>query len=275
MKIGIIFVSYNDVNNVEKSLSPWLNAKDKKLDGHEFVISAVSLPFAGYQDMPGFEEDNTTYQMLETLLMHEKIDFLITGPKYIPETQARTLGMQPLLMEDFKRDKDKNFVAIPSCDIIWQVDGDEFYTEKEISKIIKFVEANPLITWFRGSLKNYIFDNKHYLEESFNPARIHRVKSGSFKINVFNEDNDICYKHTESLTVVPQGFFSVLTIPKSIVWTKHLTWLNNETSKKKIAYQNKRWGQCSYKWNEEKNCLEFDENYYSKNNLHIPTVLKD
>lgn len=275
MKIGIIFVSYNDLDNVEKSLSPWIHAKDKKLDGHEFIISAISLPFEGYKDIPGFQEDETTYKILETALMYEKIDFLITGPKYIKETEARTLGMAPLLLEDFKRNPDKTLTMIPPCDYIWQVDSDEFYTQKEISKIIKFIEFNPDVTWFKGSLKNYIFDEKHYLEQSFNPSRIHKTKSNDFKVYIFNEDNDICYMHTECVTVVPQGFFPSLTIPKNVAFVKHLTWLNNDKSKKKIAYQTSRGWQCSYKWNEEKNCLEFNENYYSKNNLSLPIVLND
>lgn len=251
MKIGVIFVSYNDVENIEKSLSPWIHAKEDKLDGNEFIISAVSLPFESYKDLEGFEEDHTTYKMLETLIQYEKIDYLTTNPFYIKETEARNLGMGPLLLPDVIQNEDRNFTIIPPCDYIIQVDSDELYTREEISKIFEFVRNNPLITWFRGSLKNYVFDSESYIDEQFSPARIYKTKVDDLVLNEFYEDNNLNYKKPSGEIVYDKSLSS-LTIPKNLVWTRHLTWLNNSSSKRKVNYQKNRGWSCSYDWNEKK-----------------------
>lgn len=274
MKIGVIFVSYNDLDNVEKSLSPWIHAKEDKLDGNEFVISVVSLPFEQYKNVSEFEEDHTTYKMMETLIQYEKIDYLTTDPTYIKEMAARTLGMGPLLLPDVIQNKDRSLTIISPCDYIIQVDSDELYTRQEISKIFKFVQNNPLITWFRGSLKNYVFSDSEFLEEPFNPARIFKVKEGNLTLAGFYEDNNCFYKK-ENGEIVYDKSLSSLTIPKNLVWTRHLSWLSNSKSKSKLNYQKARNWICSYSWDEKEDKLIFNQDYFTKHGLSIPTVLKD
>ena len=143
MKIGIIFISYNNKEYLEKSLSSWILARLNKLDGHEFVISAVSLPFEEYKDIEGFERDEETPKVLNNLILHEQIDYLTTFPEFIKEHEARTLGLGPLLID--------------GCSHIILADGDEIPTQKDISNIIKFVENNKLIDWFKLCYKNYVF----------------------------------------------------------------------------------------------------------------------
>jgi hypothetical protein len=262
MKIGIIGMAYNAVDSVEKTLSPWLNARDEKLGGNEFIIHAVSVPFAEYKNIPGFVEDHDTYRMLETLLVYEKIDYLTISPLYMTEAESRSAGLVPLLIEN--------------CDIIWCVDlQDEYYTKKIISEIINFVNLNKWTSWFTCNFRNYVFDERHYLEEFFTPPRIFRVKTNGYILQKFYFDNDITYK--EELRESKETSYKTLpsmNLPKNI-FIKHLTWLNNENSKKKILYQKARGWICSYTWDENLDCLDFNLEYYKKTNQSFPVVIEE
>lgn len=260
MKIGILFMSYNNLDTMEKSLSPFIIAKDKELGGHEFVISCVTVPFAEYKDLPGFVEDNVSHRMLETLNVMRKIDYLTMHPQFIKEHEARNNGLIPLLIDN--------------CDIIINIDGDEIINLKEFEKAIQFVEENPLYPWFKLCYKNYIFDEKHYLAEPFSPPRIWRTKYNGMTFKGFSWDND-AYWEKDGI-VYPQISMSRLIIPQNIFWAKHLTWLNNLNSKLKISYQLKHFnGICSYKWNEEKQTVEFNEDYYKKAWKPLPEVIEE
>ena len=72
--------------------------------------------------------------------------------------------------------------------------------------------------------------------------------------------------------------FAGKLIPNIII--KHLTWTDPKVCKAKIAYQNLRWSPpkgfgCSFKWNDEKNCLEFNEEYYKLTGQRKPTVYEE
>lgn len=262
-KIGIVYLSYNNQNYLERFLSPWINARANNLGGNQFVISAVSLPFKEYENMPGFAEDHVTYKMLETLIQYEKIDYLTTTPLYQTEAEARTAGMGPLLIEN--------------CDIVMLVDGDEYYTSKQIEEIFKFVEINKFISWFSVNFRNYVFTERHYLADLFIPPRIFKTKTNGFTISRFYFDNDIFYK--SDLDGKEQSYKSLphMDLPKSLI-VNHYSWLSNENSKRKIEYQNKHFSHglgCSYKWNNEANEVQFNEEYFKKAGLPLPIVMRE
>jgi hypothetical protein len=52
---------------------------------------------------------------------------------------------------------------------------------------------------------------------------------------------------------------------------KHLTWMH-ENGKSKYEYQMKHFGACSYKWNYQKNELEFNEDFFIRNNVTKPKI---
>ena len=278
MKIGIVYLSYNNQEYLEKFLSPWLNAKEQKFKGHEFVISCVSVPFAEYKDIPEFQEDNETRLKLETLLTHEYIDYLIIDPPYISEAEARTAGMSPLLLPDIQIDKTTNQLkVVPPCDFVWLIDGDEAHDRETIGKALDFLEANQYASWFTFNYKNYIFDETHYLEDYFIPPRIFRIKTNGNTLQKFYFDNDVIYTEDSSGKEISYKSLSHVNFPNNI-FAKHYTWLNNSTSKRKILYQNLHFQHgagCSYKWNEEKKSVEFNQEYYTKIGAQIPTVIQD
>ena len=256
MRVGIIYTAFNTEEYIHESLKSLIDARQNKLDGNEFFIVAVSLPF---KDFPIERRDNTQ-EILKYYYNAKLIDELIIEPEFIKETEARTLALKKLI--------DNN------CDISWQIDSDEFYTIEHLSKIIKFVEFNKLCTWFKISYQNFVFDTNIYLVEPFTPARIHRLKILDRDINVtansFYEDNNILYKDNDDNILYWDAVMPSMIIPKNYVWIPHFAWLDNERSKKKIFYQNKRWGRSSYSW--ENDHLVFNKEYFKLLNQPLPEI---
>lgn len=242
MKIGIILTGYNMEEYVSRCLGPWIQAKKIKLDGHEFVICGVSVPFAGF---PASKKDNTT-TILEQLRQAGAINHLITEPENIPETTARGMALQWLKTQE--------------VDIIWQVDLDELYTINDISNILACVDRNPFITWFRLSLKNYVLDEHTFLEEPFQPPRIHRINDRGYSAHSFSADNDIQYGGKITRDIHPQEHFATMIIPQGVAWVRHMTWQNNSRSRRKIEYQLKgrNWPSCTFAWDDARGGLIFN-----------------
>jgi hypothetical protein len=259
MKIGVLLCAYSLPEYIPDCLAPWVEARARNLGGHTFVISAISVPFKEYKGKA--EEDLESPVILQGYKDRGEIDYLFTTPKWEEEKVVRNTALNPLL-EDEK------------CDIIILVDCDENYILQEIEKIFKFVENNPFTVWFRGSLKNYIFDLYTYLKDPFCPARIYRVNPKGLKLYGFRFDNEMVYIDEQN-RVIDHLDLPSLTIPKNIAWTVHKSWLSNSSSRDKTLYQALHFGPdfCSYRWNEEENKLEFNPNYFKKFGKTIPEVV--
>jgi hypothetical protein len=252
MKIGIIYCAYNCENYVQKSLFPFIKAKEDSLIDQ---ICAVSIPFAEYFDIN--TQNDKTQEKLIDLYNKKYINNIFTNPRFIQEHKARDLCLQ--------------YLKIMNCDIIWMVDGDEFYTEENIKNIISFIEENPNYFWYSINFKNYIFDGKQWID-GFCPPRIFKTEYDTIHINSFFWDNDIAYeKNNEFISYKKLSF---LEIPKEKAHIKHMTWLH-ENGKEKYEYQMKHFGYCGYKWNYSTNQLEFNEEFYNKLNQFLPKVIQD
>ena len=253
MRIGIIYCAYSSEEYVEKSLSPFIEGAS----GHSFVISAISYPFVGFEK----GGNKKTLDILRKYRDEGKI-YLNYGSEEIEEPTARQIALDQLLEI--------------GVDLIWMVDSDELYTKQQIHGIIKFVQEEEFVAWFRLSFKNRVFDFD-YLEEPFCPPRIFRIKVSNYQINRFIDDNNLSYRGRLKRDIVPDLALSNMTVPKSVAWIDHYTWLDTPESKgrtkKKVEYQLKHFGICSYKWDYKENKLEFDEKYYEGKSL--PKVLKD
>lgn len=248
MKIGILFCGYNSEEYVEKSLSSFLN-KD------EFVISAVSVPFLEYKHQDPFEDDTTN--ILRRYLEEGKIHYLVDFPKFIKEAEARDLALDYLLTE--------------GVDYFWLVDADEVYSEENIKKIKNYVQKNDA-SWYSISLKNYVFDKQHFLDEPFCPPRIFKVNcDNKFFEPRFIWDNDIIYQ-SRDLDIRHYSELPHLNIPKNVAWVDHYSWMNDNIGERKVKYQQSHFGHCSFKWDEVGKQLKFDENYFKKNGIPIPKV---
>ena len=251
IKIGLIFCAYNNIDTINQCLKPWAEAKHS-IENVEFIYSCISVPFQAYQEMY-IIEDATIDKVKDSGIM----DVHFTEPKYIQETEARGMCLDYLINRE--------------CDWIMQFDGDELITLDQIRHITNaLLNSNGKFAWYRLSYKNYINDDKHYLNELFCPARIFKVKFPPFTLDSFKDDNDCCYKYGA-------GLISNLSLKSTTInlGIKHLTWLDNNRSKNKIEYQKNRGWQCSYKWDQELGKVEIDNEYYIRKNLPTPTILLD
>ena len=226
------------------------------LERSNFVVSAVSVPFLEYKDVDDFK-DNTT-DILRELVEQRKLKYLVDKPPFVQEHEARNLALEPL--------------SKYNIDYIWLVDSDEIYTPKQIDDICDHVESSDA-NFFKLSLKNFVFDKKHYLEEPFCPPRIFKTKVENLPLYGFYWDNDIAYFEPMSGNVLSyERINGMKIIPSEVAFIDHYSWLNNKIGKRKVEYQLKHFGHCSYKWDKEKECLEFDETFYKKTKSEIPKV---
>ncbi len=258
-KIGIIFCAYNTVEYVADSLTPWQQAQADKLCGNEWLISVVNVPFAQYKEM-NLPEDGTR-DFLKEEFNKFRIDYLFTEPEYVEEAVARNLALQPLLEA--------------KCDIIIAIDSDEIFTIGQIESIFNFIELNKFESWFSISYKNYVFNKNTYLTDPFTPPRIFRVKTNGCTLRRFFYDNDIVFQLDVSGQMISYKELPNKVIPATICFCRHMTWLNNETSRRKIEYQSRRQGWvCSFRW-DEKEGLKFNEEFYLTRGMMLPSISKE
>jgi len=262
-KICVLLCAYNMAEYLDKCLSSWIFAKNDKFGGNEFVISAVSASFAEYKDA-GIKEDNTKELLREYYNKHE-IDYLSDNLEWVSEKEARNAALKPLLQA--------------GCDIFWMVDLDEFYTVEEIQNILDYVKLEKWISSFSVCLKNFVFNDKTYLAEPFSPNRIWRGETNGYKLkeciydNNMSYEGDVVYNAYFEHRIIGEKDLPHKVIPQRVAWVKHLTWMNDLKSRDKISYQLKRWGVCSYKW-DDTNGLSFNEDYYKKIGQPIPKVVR-
>lgn len=252
MKIGILVCGYNQETYAARSLAPWLALKDT----NNFVITACSIPFLEYAEIN--QKKDSTQDYLLFLEKEGKIDKVFTEPEYIKETEARQLCLDYLLSQ--------------GCSVIILLDLDELFTKDQIYKILKAIEQDKFLVWYKLSFKNYFKTERCYFDEPFCPPRIFKCKVGRYAINKFIDDNHICYSD-ESGNLVHPDRLPHFTISKNKVWISHYSWLDSESSRLKIEYHSKHFsdGLCSYKWKDGEGLI-FNEEYYQKRGLSYPIV---
>lgn len=242
MNIGILYCGYNQIKNIEKTLTFW---NDIKLDGVNFTVCVISVPFIEYKEIH-FEKDGSV-EFIKSLPKNN-IQECIFKPEFITEKMARGIATKSLTKNDI--------------DFLWMADTDEYYTLDDVKKIINYLK-NSNYPCHSINFKNYIFDGKHYLDD-FCAPRINYIKQQ--KVLSFYDDNQIIYEK--------YGVVKPKPIPKEVAWIKHLTWLH-ENGKQKVEFQLKHYGDCSYRWNEDKKQLELDLDFYKRHGYVTPNIIKE
>lgn len=254
-KIGISAIGYECKEHLWDVLAPWRSLRSKY--PNQFFISVAHGVFPETKDL-GFPILSTdgTIEDLELCYNSGIIDnlYILQEPAY--ERDIRNVTLPSLFSKDI--------------DYLWLLDlQDEIYTEKEILAILSFIDEENLIPTFKINFKNYIFDLNHYIDDFVAP-RIwnNKLYNG---VDKFFYDNDIIFKNGSRA-----DHLAMKTIPNAIAFIKHLSWVGSKDYLiRKIEFQKRHYGQCSYLWNDEKNCLDFDFQYYKKYNKSIPELYKD
>ena len=254
MKVGLIASAYNSASFLAECIEPWKKLKEKK--EYSLYCSFIHACFKENEELgfPLKSEDNT-HNLLEKYYSENFLDYYNFSNAYLKEHDARNVCLKNVLQE--------------GVDYVWTIGLDEIYTLEEIEKILKFVEFNPWVDWFKINYKNYVFDGSQWVD-GFCPPRIFKVNThGGLKSLYY--DDDFVYADGSDYKSL-----SSLEVPRNIAHVRHMTWLHSN-GKSKVEYQKKRWGEegCSYSWNYEENKLEFNKNFYNKNKAQLPSLNKD
>jgi hypothetical protein len=245
-KFGIVFCAYNEEKWARESLAAFVDASKR----HDMLISVVSVPFLEYADTQFICYEDNTVGIMREFLKEGKIQALFDEPRFIQESQARNICLEFLMQR--------------GCSYIFIVDADELYSQSDIDNIIRYVEQRPEVDYFKVDFKNYVFDGNAWITETYFP-RIFKTDSAE-GIAGFYWDNDVLYNDGRTYKQL-----SCCLIPEAVAFVKHMSWTNDK-GERKVAYQMKHFGLCSYVWNSSINSLEFNQEYYRQRNEPLPQL---
>ena len=256
MKIGIQILAYNCSNSFEKLIQPWVELKNQ----FDIKIWVGSGQFKEYAELGYKDLNHSTEVLLADLLLKGDIDYVFKPDKDNLLTDAGT------------RDKCIPWMKENDIDLMVQVDADEFYTQREVNNLIKYIKDNPEPTIYNTIFKNVVGDGIITDWARFSAGWIKRwggIKNYYFDMHWwFNDDFD--YRHS------PGG---VKDIPKSLVNPYHYTWTNDMNTtgpshiKEKIEYQKRIYNEgCDYKWDEDIQKIVKKDEIDTKVNLVFSTA---
>ncbi len=269
MNILVIAVGYQ-CPRLNEVLAPWVSLKcgiydEKGLEvvpksKHDFVISCTAALFKERRDMGEVYSNQRNEDILSSYLASGAIDaFAIERDAGILDFEARNLAWQAAKK-----------IKMPEPTLVWQLDlGDEFYSMSEITRILDYIEENRYADWYAINFKNYINTTQTYVK-GFCPPRINWY-SRHGGIEKWCWDNDVVYKNGCKTSVASRQ-----VIPPSVAFVRHESWCGpKDYLKKKVAYQHRAIGCCSYRWSDEKDCLEHDSEYFAAIKQPIPEIFQD
>jgi len=249
MRIGVIFCIYGCEDYVDRCLTPWFNLSSE----FDFIFTLTSGRFKDYVNLGIPDRNKAT---LEKLIGWEFNYMSITrGDK--------------ILDEDSSRNRCLDFLKPHQCDLIWLVDGDEFYTEQQIKDIILYVESTPEEEAYSIWLKNYTIKYPLFTGKWDRPTIFRNRKWGG--INRFYFDSNFVF--SDQIHSIRD--LEINAIPRKICFLEHYSWLPTQTTKDKISYQNLRYDgpegcRCSFEWAE--NGLRFSDSFWNCRGLQIPIL---
>ncbi len=257
MRIGVIFCIYGCEDYVDRCLAPWFNLSSE----FDFIFTLTSGRFKDYADLDIPDRNKPTLKKL----IEWEFDYM-----------SITSGNK-ILDEDTSRNRCLEFLKPYQCDLIWLVDGDEFYTEQQIKDIVLYVKSTPEEEAYSIWLKNYALRNPLFINFLRPTLYRNRIYGG---IDKFYFDSFFFYSdgihEINDVTLHP--------IPKKIAFIEHNSWLPIEGSFDKIKYQKNRYcgshgqvpidARCSYEVSEDGKSLIFNRSFYSYYGEQIP-ILKE
>jgi hypothetical protein len=253
LKIGVLFASYNCADYIDRCFQPWMNLRDQ----FNLVLASTN----GRYDLSTKESDAKGSHSLVKLIGKD-LDFLI-----------HSSGRDHRWSEEQSRTYMLNFMKDQKVDLIWCVDADEFYSEQNIKDILNYIISNPQYDAYGIQFKNYVFEIPFWIDGFYKEVIYWLDRNDGIKF--FNFDNDITYNNNKC----NQYNNNKITIPKSIAFVDHYTWLNSDSRiPEKIRNQNIKFdgeirAKCAYKY-DENNKLVFNELFWKFRNLEIPILRK-
>ena len=252
MKLGIIISIYNGIEFIEECLKDWIFLRSK----FNIKIAIVDCLFNNFNGQSPNSNDGTV-ELLEKYLQDNKIDFFQKLEPNLQENQARNVGIEYLLNEGVTH--------------ILTTAPDEIFNDKDIEYLFNFLENEKEAAFYYIDYKNYIGNKNTYILD-FCPKRIWVTQYKHYLFNGLIFDDDGVFYDVSSKNLYKDISFPSKKIPYLKI--KHYSWLNGETSRKKIEYQKSRGWDCSYMINEN-NEVYFNKEFYKKYNIKIPELYNE
>jgi hypothetical protein len=251
MKIGIIFSLYGCENYMDRCLSPWIKLR-KELNLVLTGCNGMYNDFLRY----GFR-DRSHKSLIKAI--GKDLDFLITttGDHLWDEQNSKNY------LWNYLKDRD--------VDLIWIVDGDEFYTEEEIKSVIDFVVKNPDPDAYAVQFRNYTIKIPYWTEGFYRETLYWTKRNGG----ILDFHFDVFVRYNNGKTINETKNF--IKIPKKIAYIEHYSWLSDDPRiPEKVVYQNGRFAgedgeRCSFEY-DSKNGLSFNKKFWNSRNLEVPIL---
>lgn len=257
MKIAIINISYNCFDTLPLALESWIELKKSpRKEIAQLLLTSSAVCFKETADLgyPLYGDDNTIPYLsdLKKDGVLDKFDL----PAY-PRTEIEAWNKWlPWLFEQ-------------DTDLIWMVNSDEIWSIPEILGTLKFVQDNRLVDLYKVQFKNYIFTEKQWTLDFITP-RLWWVNRNK-KLKGFYQDDLVEYENGKRDHQV-----SALQVPRGIAFPSHKSWCGSpEKLKRKAEFGIKRYGLCSYLWDETAQSLKFNSEYYKKMGKPQPELCSD
>lgn len=266
MKIGIVNISYQCAATVARALNVW---DEVRLSGkHNIWISSQHICFP--------ETVILGYPLLSTDKTIEHLNAL-HNLNVIDNLEIHTTPV----FEQVGWSKNIPYLAAKDLDYLMMVGSDEIWTEEEIYRVFEYVAANPA-DCYRVNFKNYI-----NLGESVHDFIVPRIWSMKRRGGVQRFYKDDLVQFNDGKMDYETEYHN---IPQNICFPNHFSWalprkpeqsltewkeVNRSFVKRKLQFSAMRYGMCSYRWDEQKDKLTFNEKYYKKFGIETPKVNYD
>ncbi|MEK6883122.1 MAG: hypothetical protein AABY22_26085 [Nanoarchaeota archaeon] len=258
-KIGICSIGYECAEHLDKVMKSWSQIKKENLLKDYISDLYFSAVHGCFQEtfklnFPIKSQDNT----IEKLIQYKKsniIDNFILWDKPREEFELWTDNLF--------------FLFSKNIDLLWMVNlQDEIWEIEEIKAAIEFINNNQFIDIYRINFANYVFDY-NTIQTDFRVPRLWWVNRNG-GIQSFWRDDLILYVNQKR-----DGDVSTVLIPSNIIMPKHYSWVGSKQYLlRKLAFQKLRYSISSYRWNDEKDCLEINPEYYKLTSKPFPEFIK-
>jgi hypothetical protein len=256
LKVGITFIGYECMELMPRALKPWQDIRNGCLKIDEIESVTISLTHGCFEETAklGFSirsKDGSAEWMAKEA-DDKRVDnaFVLAFP-------AKEYDMWTMNYDRFKEE----------IDFMVMLNHDEMWTPDEIRQLFKYIAFNPWVDYYKVNFKNYCINENTWVSDFIVPRMWWTKKNSGLKR--FYKDELVEYNNGKkdvecSFSVVPG------------ITPKHLSWVGSkEYLKRKLNFQALRFGSCSYAWDEEKDCLKLNDDFYAKFPVPRPVLHHD
>jgi len=259
MRIGITTIGYESKDLLNRCFVAWNEIKKNKSLIPNLEDLRICFAHGCFEEtyklgFPIYSVDNT-HEIAKKMKEEEIIDDLIIYDTPQKEYVMWTNNLLKL--------KESNI------DLLIMVNIDEIWTVEEVQKLINYINNNDLVDYFKINFKNYCIDYETWVDDFIVPRAWFVNKNKGLKR--FYQDELVEYEDgTKDINRAN------LIVPKNLIFPKHYSWVGTkEYLKRKLDFQQLRFGICSYSWDENNDKLQLNQDFYTRFNVPKPILNKD